>query len=88
MKIRSVGVCLKEGQPQAAGIVRSLVKWLSEQGFEAVLDAESAAMAGLPPHSHRELAGPRRSDRGVGGRWVAAGGGARDGDATGSPSWA
>jgi len=56
MKIRSVGVCMKQGQSQAADTVRSLVKWLDEHGFEAVVDAECAPMTGLEPHSHRELA--------------------------------
>jgi len=56
MKIRSVGVCLKHDQPQAAATVRGLVKWLAEQGFEALVDAECAAMTDLEPHSHRELA--------------------------------
>lgn len=48
---RRVGVCLKPGQPQAAGVVRGLVKWLAEREREVVLDeeaGEAAGVAGLP----------------------------------------
>lgn len=60
MKIHSVGVCLKSGQPQAAPTVRALVKWLVEHGIDVVVDSECAAMTGLEPESHQELA--RRVD--------------------------
>jgi NAD+ kinase len=41
MKIRSVGVCLKPDQPQAAETVRLLVDWLSERDIEVLLDEEA-----------------------------------------------
>ena len=48
MDIRTVGVCLKLGQPQAADTVRELVKWLSERELEVRADPECARLVGLP----------------------------------------
>ena len=48
---RVVGVCLKTAQPQAAGVVRGLEKWLTERGRAVRLDEEAAewvGRAGLP----------------------------------------
>jgi len=44
--IRSVGICLKPAQPQAAGSLRGLLKWLAERGLAVVLDEEAAEAAG------------------------------------------
>lgn len=43
---RSVGVCLKRAQPQAAEIVRELEKWLEGRGLAALLDEEAARWVG------------------------------------------
>ncbi len=44
VKIQTIGVCLKPGQPQAAATLRALVKWLGIRGIEARLDAECAKL--------------------------------------------
>ncbi len=44
MKIRTIGVCLKPGQPQAAETVRELIKWLGDRGIETRVDAECAKL--------------------------------------------
>lgn len=48
MKLASVGICLKPGQPQAAGLVRGLGKWLEERGLRVVFDEDAAEPAGQP----------------------------------------
>lgn len=51
MQIHSVGICLKPDQPQAAGTVRGLQKWLAERGLQVLLDdaaAEQTGDASLP----------------------------------------
>ncbi len=44
MKIRTIGVCLKPAQPQAAETVRELIKWLGDRGIETRVDAECAKL--------------------------------------------
>ncbi len=56
MKIRSVGICLKEAQPQAEGAVRQLVDWLGERSIAVLADAQCAGWAGLEPLSRETLA--------------------------------
>jgi NAD+ kinase len=56
VKIRSVGVCLKPGQPQAAATVRALVTWLGDRDVEARVDAECAKLTGLPAEPTEKLA--------------------------------
>jgi NAD+ kinase len=46
VKLRSVGICLKPGQPQAAGLVRGLGKWLEERGLRVGFDEDAAEPAG------------------------------------------
>jgi NAD+ kinase len=46
MKLQSVGICLTPGQPQAAGTVRGLLKWLAERGLRVVLDEDAAEQTG------------------------------------------
>jgi NAD+ kinase len=53
---RSIGVCLKHAQPQAAGIVRGLEKWLAERGLTVHLDEEAAEWVGRPGESRVDLA--------------------------------
>lgn len=53
---RSIGVCLKRAQPQAAGIVRGLEKWLLERGLVVRLDEEAAEWVGRPGEARAELA--------------------------------
>ncbi len=53
---RSIGVCLKRAQPQAAGIVRGLEKWLLERGLVVRLDEEAAEWVGRPGEVRAELA--------------------------------
>jgi NAD+ kinase len=43
-----VGICLKPGQPQAAGHVRGVVKWLAERGLQVLLDEEAGEAAAAP----------------------------------------
>jgi NAD+ kinase len=53
---RRIGVCLKRAQPQAAGIVRGLEKWLLERGLDVRLDEEAAEWIGRPGVTRAELA--------------------------------
>jgi NAD+ kinase len=58
MVIRSVGLCLKPNQPQAAESVRALCAWFLERGVEVMFD-EAAAACGDDAHglSRSDLAG-------------------------------
>ena len=53
---RSIGVCLKRAQPQAAGIVRELEKWLEQRGLAVRLDEEAAPWVGRSGQTRAELA--------------------------------
>ena len=53
---RSVGICLKRAQPQAAGVVRGLEKWLAARGLAVRLDEEAAEWIGRPGESREDLA--------------------------------
>ncbi len=55
--IRAVGVCLKPAQPQAAGAVRGLVKWLQQRGLRVIADEEAAEVTGDPSQPRSLLAG-------------------------------
>ncbi|HME69028.1 MAG TPA: NAD(+)/NADH kinase [Myxococcota bacterium] len=55
--IRAVGVCLKPSQPQAAGAVRGLVKWLQQRGLRVIADEEVGEVTGEPPQPRALLAG-------------------------------
>jgi NAD+ kinase len=55
--IRAVGVCLKPSQPQAAGAVRGLVKWLQQRGLRVIADEEVAEATGEPAQPRALLAG-------------------------------
>lgn len=57
MQLRTVGVCLKHDQPQAADTVRALTKWLSERDIACLLDPECARATGAVPTPREELAG-------------------------------
>jgi NAD+ kinase len=54
--IRSVGICLKERQPQAEGTVSELARWLRERGIEVLLDADAATCVGAEAKSREDLA--------------------------------
>jgi len=56
VQIRSVGVCLKPGQPQAAKTLRELVKWLADRGIDARVDVECARLVDLPPEETSAMA--------------------------------
>ena len=56
MKIETVGICLKEGQPQAEPTVRALVRWLGDRGIAVHADRECAHFAGVPAESRDALA--------------------------------
>lgn len=60
MAIRSVGVCLKEQQPQAEGTAAELVCWLLERDLEVWADKNCAPFVGLTPSSREQVAA--RSD--------------------------
>jgi NAD+ kinase len=55
--IRAVGVCLKPAQPQAAGAVRGLVKWLEQRGLRVIADEEAGEVTGHPSQPRSLLAG-------------------------------
>ena len=55
-EIRSVGLCLKPGSPQAGEAARELVKWLAERGLEVRLDPEAAHWLGGTARARAELA--------------------------------
>jgi NAD+ kinase len=55
--IRGVGVCLKPSQPQAAGAVRGLVKWLQQRGLRVIADEEVGEVTGEPSQPRPLLAG-------------------------------
>jgi len=57
MKVRSVGICVKPGEPSLAGLVRELEKWLVERGIEVWPDAEAGRFLGERAHLPQELAG-------------------------------
>jgi NAD+ kinase len=44
--IKTVGICLKRGQPQAANTVKDLIAWLEARGLEVRMDPECAACVG------------------------------------------
>jgi NAD+ kinase len=41
MDVRSVGICVKPGERELAGVVRELEKWLSDRGLEVLPDPEA-----------------------------------------------
>lgn len=53
---RRVGICLKAGQPQAAGTVRGLVKWLEASERETGLDEDAAECVGRSGTDRARLA--------------------------------
>ncbi len=54
--LRSIGICLKRAQPQAAGIVRGLEKWLAGRGIDVRLDEEAGEWVGRSGEPRAELA--------------------------------
>jgi NAD+ kinase len=56
MDIRSIGICLKEDQPQAEATVGALATWLRDRGIAVHADPECAALVGVAPESRSELA--------------------------------
>jgi NAD+ kinase len=56
MPIRSLGVCVKPDQPQLAGVVRELEKWLSERGVEMVPDEEGGRWTEIAAAARADLA--------------------------------
>ncbi len=58
MKLQTVGICMKPDQPQAAGLVRGLEKWLEERGLRLVLDEDAAVHTGGSGVSPRQLKAP------------------------------
>ncbi len=55
MKLHSVGICMKPGQPQAGGLVRGLEKWLEERGLRLLLDEDAAEHTGGEVASRDEI---------------------------------
>ena len=41
MKVENVGVCVKPGEPELAGLVRELEKWLLDRGLEVLPDPDA-----------------------------------------------
>jgi len=57
MRIRTVGICMKPDQPQHAGLVRGLVKWLETRGLAIALDEDAAVPVGASGAPRAEVAG-------------------------------
>lgn len=55
MRIRSLGLCVKSGQPQLADFVRGLEKWLAERDVQSVPDEEAARWTEAPGVARTEL---------------------------------
>lgn len=56
MEIRRIGICLKEGRPEASATVVALATWLRDRRIEVAADPESAPCLGLEPVSRERLA--------------------------------
>jgi NAD+ kinase len=41
MDVRTIGICVKPGEPELAELVRDLEKWLADRGLEVLPDAEA-----------------------------------------------
>jgi len=63
MAIETVGIFLKPGRPEAAEVVRSVVKCLSENAVEALCDPDAASLAGCAPLVREEIV--KRADLAV-----------------------
>lgn len=55
MQLRSVGICLKDDQPQAEGTVMSLVGWLRDRSIDVLVDGQCAAWTSLPETTREKL---------------------------------
>jgi NAD+ kinase len=60
MKVETVGICLKENQPQAEGTIFELGAWLRERGYGLRADTQCSQWLGEEGISREELA--RQSD--------------------------
>ena len=56
MTIESVGICLKEDQPQAEATVVELARWFRKRGVELHADEQCAAWVGVTPLSRESVA--------------------------------
>ena len=56
MPIESVGICLKDDQPQAEGMVVELGRWLKARGIEVHADPQCAGWVGVAPQTRKEVA--------------------------------
>lgn len=57
MVIKSVGLCLKPNQDQAAKTIRDLQQWLQDRGMEVFLDKQAASFCEGEGQTRPELAG-------------------------------
>ena len=56
MSIKSVGICLKDNQPQAQETVAELARWLQARGVHVRADAQCADWADVEPMSREDVA--------------------------------
>ena len=56
MPIESVGICLKDDQPQAEGMVVELGRWLKARGIEVHADSQCADWVGVASQTRKEVA--------------------------------
>lgn len=56
MEIQSIGICLKEDQPQAESTVVALATWLRDRGMTVRADPECAGYLDAPAESRQSLA--------------------------------
>ena len=57
MPIESVGICVKDDQPQAEGMVVELGRWLKARGIEVHAESQCAGWLGVSGHTRKEVAG-------------------------------
>lgn len=56
MNVKSVGICVKPGEPELAGLVRELEKWLRDRGLDVLPDPEAARWTEAEAQLRGELA--------------------------------
>ena len=54
--MKRIGIISKRGKPEALELLKKLVPWLQERGFEVLLCREAAAQMGVPGYEPPEIA--------------------------------
>ncbi len=53
--MKRIGIICKTGQTELAGILKPLLPWLRNRGYEAFIDEETAALLGAKGHSREHI---------------------------------